>query len=510
MASVNYGVCAKCSKRVPTEHVKRDGKVYLRKDCPDCGQNEALISADAGVWERKREICQFDPEEPLVCTLNCDTCRKKHTPRMVFLDVTNRCNMNCPICIANIPNMGFEFHPPMAYFEKVLTGLSQLDPKPVVQLFGGEPTVRDDLFEIIDLARDKGLDVRIVTNGLRLADEEYCKRICESKVHVLMAFDGRDPAIYERLRKASGAYEKKLKALENLKKYSRRRNTIMCCVARGINDDKMRDLIDYCHDNSSFIKCLHLIPLTETWEEGEFETDVATTTEDVEQIIDDAFPEGPVEFMPMGPSAALRLPLLFFGAVPLKFGGVHPNCETAAYLISDGERFWPLSRYLKLPLDDVAEEIVARAKRIEPKLEKLDPEKWLQRKHGQFLVVRTFLGLIRRSINFRQLFGGSPTLAVLRLLGGVLIGRKFKDQIRKHSTVKDAMLMVVLPFEESHSVESARLQECPSAFAFEDPDSGQVRTLPVCMWGLYKKDIQRKLAAKYSKDSESPPRSAAG
>ena len=211
---------------------------------------------------------------------------------------------------------------------------------------------------------------------------------------------------------------------------------------------------------------------------------------------------------------ALRLPLLFFGAVPLKFGGVHPNCETAAYLISDGEQFWPMSRYMRLPLNDVTEEIVARSKRVEPRLEKLDPGKWLQRKRGQLLVLRTYLGLLKRSVNLHALFGGSPTWAVLKVLGGLLIGRRLKDQIRKHSTVKDAMLMVVLPFEESHSVESARLQECPSAFAFEDPDTGQVRTLPVCMWGLYKKDIQRKLADKYAaaeaEDKQEAPRSAAG
>ncbi|KPK59524.1 MAG: hypothetical protein AMK73_08575 [Planctomycetes bacterium SM23_32] len=501
MASVNYGVCDGCRARVPTEHVIRRGKVYLRKNCPDCGPNEALISADAAAWQRKRELCHFDPDAPLFCTLRCETCRHNHKPRMVFMDVTNRCNMNCPICIANIPGMGFEFHPPLSYFEKVLSGLARLNPKPVVQLFGGEPTMRKDLFEIIELGRSKGLDLRIVTNGLRLADEDYCRRICDSKVHVLIAFDGRDPGIYERLRKNPGAYEKKVKALENLRKFSRHRNTIMCCVARKINDRHMRDLIDFCHESRDFIKCLHLIPLTETWEEGEFEAEISTTTEDVEQIIDEAFPEGRVEFLPMGPSAALRLPLLFFGAVPLKFGGVHPNCETATYLISDGNQFWPLSRYLKRPLDEIAEEVVSLSERLEPELSRLDPQKWLDRKRGQVKVLRAFLPLLFRSLNFRQLFGKDPWWAGLCVVGGLLIGRKLKQQVRKHSTVRDAMLMVVLPFEEAHSVEAARLQECPSAFVYEEPETGEVKTMPVCVWGLYKNEIQRKIAEKYAASS---------
>jgi uncharacterized radical SAM superfamily Fe-S cluster-containing enzyme len=179
--------------------------------------------------------------------------------------------------------MGFDYHPPLAYFENVLKGLAQLDPKPVIHLFGGEPTMREDLFEIIDMAHGKGLRVRLVTNGLRLANEEFCKRICDAGVPVLLAFDGRDPEIYSRLRRSPSAYDKKLKALENLRKFSRRKNTIMCCVARKINDKHMRDLIDFCHESRDFISSMHLIPLTETWPEGTFKTDICTTMEDVEQ-----------------------------------------------------------------------------------------------------------------------------------------------------------------------------------------------------------------------------------
>ena len=498
MAPVNFGICNTCRKRVSSEHVVRDGKVYIKKNCPDCGATEALVSSDAVRWQRKRDICHFDPDSPLKCSLRCENCKVQHNPRMIFLDVTNRCNMNCPICIANIPSMGFEFNPPLSYFEEVFKGLAQMDPKPTaVNLFGGEPTMRDDLFEIIEMARRYGLSPRIVTNGLKLADEEYCKRMCEEKVHVLMAFDGLDPEIYQRLRKTPAAYPKKLKALENLKKHSRHKNTIMCCVARKINDKHMRSLIDFCHESRSFIKCLHLIPLTETWEEGEFETDVATTTEDVEQIVDEAFPEGRVEFLPMGPSESLRLSLDFFGAAPLRFGGVHPNCETATYLLSDGERYRPLSDYLKRPLEDLAQDWVSRAEKLDVKLARLDSDKWFEKWRGRLLVIRTFTGLMVRVLDTKRLLRGNRFLAVARILGGLVIGKRLKDQLRKYTNVQSAMLMVVLPFEEYHSVESARLEGCPSGFAYEDPETGAVKTVPVCMWGLYKNDIQRKIAEKY-------------
>jgi hypothetical protein len=303
------------------------------------------VSSDAGIWQWKKQVCQYDATKARNCRLDCRACGRNHNPRIVFLDVTNRCNLNCPICIANIPGMGFEFHPPMAYFEHVAAGLAAMDPKPTVQLFGGEPTVRDDLFDIIALLQRHGLRVRIVTNGVRLADEDYCKKVCALKIPVLLAFDGRDPEIYRRLRKSAGAYEKKVKALENLKKHSLRKNILMCCVARHVNDKHMADLVAFCHENRDMISALHLIPLTETWKEGEFETDVTTTIEDVEQIVAEAMPDAK---------------------------------------------------------------------------------------------------------------------------------------------------------EEYHSIEGARLENCPSGFVYEDPDTGEVKTIPVCAWSLYRTGIQRKIAEKHS------------
>ena len=497
MPEHNSGVCEKCRKVVPVTHDLRKDGVYIVKDCPDCGTTEALVSSDAETWQRKRDIFDYKPDEAShSCRLTCLGCGHLHHPRMVFLNVTNRCNMNCPICIANIPGMGFEFHPPLEYFERVLDGLAKFDPKPTVNLFGGEPTVRKDMFEIIRMTRDKGLRVGIVTNGLRLADEDYCKKVCESGARILLGFDGRDPEIYNRLRKNPSAYAKKLKAFENLKKHSTRKHTIMACVARKINDRHMRDLIDFCHENRNFIANLHLIPLTETWKEGEFETDVTTTIEDVEQIISEAFPGEKVEYIPAGLPHRLKTAMSFFGSARLTFGGVHPNCESATIFFSDGERYWPLSRFLKRPLHELAGDTVRMAKEIDSKLEKLDPSRWFQRQRGRLLVARTLGRLWLRAIDLKQVTKGRPFPSVMRILGSVILGKRLKDQLRKHTRFSYILGMIVLPFEEYHSVESERLKHCTAGFAFENPENGEIITIPVCAFSLFR-DIERKIAEKY-------------
>ncbi|MCD6416274.1 MAG: radical SAM protein [Planctomycetes bacterium] len=497
MSAMNYGICESCRKPVPAEHVIRDGKVFLRKDCPECGVTEAMVSSDAATWQHKRDIWHYDPEQFQGCLLNCHTCRRQHTPRMVFLDLTNHCNMNCPICIANVPGMGFDYHPPIQYFEHVLDHLARMAPQPTVHLFGGEPTVREDLFDIIEMAHEKGLRVRIVTNGLRLAEPEFCKRLCDAGVPVLLGFDGRDPEIYNRMRKDPTAYEKKLKALENLRKFSRRKNTIMCCVARKINDRHMRDLVDFCHEGRDYISSLHLIPLTETWPEGTFETDVCTTMEDVEQIIDEAFPEEKVEFVPAGTGHYLERAMTFFGSPRLTFGGVHPNCESATFFLSDGEGYHPIGHYLRKPLDEIAEQVILRANKIEGKLEELDPGRWFQRLRGRLIVVKALGGLVLGGLDFKKLMKGNRFISTLLITGGFLLGKRLKDLLRKYTNMSHTLAMIVLPFEEYHSIDGQRLLNCAAAFAFEDPDTDEVRLIPTCSFLHYKDGIYRKIAEKY-------------
>ncbi len=498
MKSAIRGICQKCQMRVPAEHVVRDGAVFLRKNCPGCGPTEAMVTSDAEGWRRKRDLWHYEPTNG--CALNCDACKRSHKPHIVFVDITNHCNMNCPICIASVPKMGFDFHPPIEYFDKIFRALAQYDPVPMVEFFGGEPTVRDDLFILVTLARKYGLKPRLITNGLRLADEEYCRQICETRIRVRLAFDGRDPEIYKRLRKCN-VYDKKMKALENLKKYSHRTHVLLACIARGINDQHLADLIQCCHENREVIDSLGLIPLTENWEPGEFERGCQTTREDVEKMVQERVAGGKVEFMPAGFFEFLRRPRSFFRASSrsetLMLGGVHPDCESVTMLVSDGEKYISINNWLRVPIGRLCEEAILRGRALEPKLARLNPEKRFQRLWGQLLVLKTFLPLARKGIDRRKLFRGSMVLCLLRMLGAVLRGRTLREAAHTYMDPPHILQLAVLPFEEPHSVESSRLQNCKAAFAYEDVTDGQVKSIPACLWYTYRNHILRKVAEKY-------------
>jgi hypothetical protein len=389
----------------------------------------------------------------------------------------------------------------MEYFEKIFDYLGRLDPKPMVELFGGEPTVRDDLLDIITIGRRHGLKPRVVTNGVRLADEAYCKKLCDAGVRMRFAFDGRSPDIYERLRHNRAAYEKKMKGLENLKKYSRRRHAIIACAAWGINDQYIGDMIQFCHDNRDLIAELGIIPLTENWEQGEFNAAVTTTMEDVEKMIKQAVPGGEVEFVPAGLSYALRKPRSFFRkdsrSEILLLGGVHPNCESVTLLVSDGQQYRSINHYLKKPFSQVAAEVVALCKKIEPTLDRLDPKKLFQRMRGRLLAIRTLGPWMLRTVDFKRLSGGRPVRALLKAVIGQFRRSRAGFDAAEHRRPARVLRVAVLPFEEQHSIDAARMENCKAVFAYEDTDDGQVKTIPACLWYPYRNPLLEKLSKKY-------------
>lgn len=515
MQHTTRGICEVCLARVPAHHAVRDGKVYLCKDCPNCGPTEHMVSTDAAVWQDKRDMWGYEPGGDEPCSMRCSDCNVSHAPAIVFLDVTNRCNMNCPICIANVPGMGFDFHPSLEYFDRVFKHVSTFRPRPILELFGGEPTVRQDLTDVIKLARSYGLRSRVVTNGLRLADEAYCEELCRLGVRFRIALDGRTPEIYQRLRSNPGACDKKLKAIDNLRKYSRRKNSLLCCAAKGVNDVAIADLIACCHENMGVINELALLPLAETWEEGAVEGLPATTPEDAEQMIKNAVEGGGVEFIPAGLMHHVLLLRSFFRDTTdsdrLQFAGVHPNCESLALLVSDGQQYRSFRHYFRMPFRQLVEEAIAVTQKLEPRLRRLDRAKLLQRLSAQLVVVLAFLPLARRAVDLKRLFRGHPVLNFARMAGALLTGRKSRksrDFFYKYMDSPRLLRVIILPFEEPRTIDAGRLRSCKAAFAYEDVDTGTIRTAPACTWTLYRDNFLRKIAAKYQQPKAAVPPSS--
>ena len=159
------------------------------------------------------------------------------------------------------------------------------------------------------------------------------------------------------------------------------------------------------------------------------------------------------------------------------FQKVHPNCEAATFFLSDGERYRPPSYYFKHPLDEIAAEAVGLAKSLDARLATLDNQGGWQRLRGKMIVLRALYGFFRKHVRFERVMKGSPGLGLLRLFGGMLLGKSLGEQFNKHTALGDSerFTSIILPFEESHSIELQRMEMCGAAYAYEDVDTGEIR-----------------------------------
>ena len=142
-------LCPECKKVVPATIYESDGKVLMDKICPEHGKVTDIYWSDVELY-LKAEKFAYDTtgvsnaliQDATSCPENCGLCNL-HTSHTVLanLDLTNRCNMNCPICFANANQAGYVYEPTFEEVVKMLETLRAEKPVPctAIQFSGGEP-----------------------------------------------------------------------------------------------------------------------------------------------------------------------------------------------------------------------------------------------------------------------------------------------------------------------------------------------------------------------------------
>jgi His-Xaa-Ser system radical SAM maturase HxsC len=155
---------------------------------------------------------------------------------MADIGLSQECNSSCIMCTsirsADLASAKQE-KPPL---QEILGKIDRLQNPDHIALTGGEPTLREDLFEILDHVFDRfpDIEVALLTNGRRLAYKDYCRRLVESGLKkFIIPIHAHEAELHDFITRSEGSFKQTLKGLKNLSEFDV--NIEVRVIIHGIN-----------------------------------------------------------------------------------------------------------------------------------------------------------------------------------------------------------------------------------------------------------------------------------
>ncbi len=279
---VTQSICPECFLSNDEVHVidatlyEEDGKVMYKKTCEKHGEFIDVYWGDAEMFKRAqtwwyKSIGLDNPrtESEKGCPEDCGQCpdHKSHTA-LALLDVTNRCNLRCPICFAVAAEGGTVYEPEPEQVLEMMRNLrrNQPIPAPAIQFAGGEPTVSKHLPQYIKWAKQLGFqNVQIASNVIRIGkSKKYLQELRDAGLSTIyMQFDGVTPGPYIEARGADILHLKK-QAIQHAREIGMHSLILVPTVVRGVNEDQLGDIIQFACDNRDVVRCVNFQPVSIT------------------------------------------------------------------------------------------------------------------------------------------------------------------------------------------------------------------------------------------------------
>ena len=152
---------------------------------------------------------------------------------MVTWRCTRKCVGNCLYCSYSPPKKpeDAEVNTKLGY--KIVDEIYDFG-APWFGISGGEPLVRDDIFDVIEYAKRTGFEVSLITSGFAF-DERRLNLLAKHEVHTAVSIDGTRES-NDKIR-GKGAYDKALFALKKLSE-----NGLLDCIVTTMTKYNINDM----------------------------------------------------------------------------------------------------------------------------------------------------------------------------------------------------------------------------------------------------------------------------
>lgn len=141
-------------------------------------------------------------------------------PLIVFYEITKACMLSCKHCRANAVFNRDPAELNLVEIDKLATELESFGkPSPILIISGGDPLMRGDIFDVLDIFNSHHLITNIAFSGTKLVTEKKVEKLEERVKTVAISLDGADAAVHDAWRGINGTFDTSLKIISLLKEH---------------------------------------------------------------------------------------------------------------------------------------------------------------------------------------------------------------------------------------------------------------------------------------------------
>ena len=480
-----YSVCRVCLKKIKAQVAEKDGKVVLLKECKEHGRFNDTYWSRADIYYKAEEYKKpsatpFQDNCPTGCGVNhCSN--HVSTTVMAVIDVTNECDLRCPICFANASKPQDIYRPSLEKIYDMLKFLKERERPPLAVMFaGGEPTVRDDIVEIVKMAHNLKFMILLATNGIRMSnDPELVRNLKKVGLNIVyLQFDGLTDSPYEKLRNAK-LLPNKLRLIKLCRELDIE-IILVPTLQGGINDKEVGDMIRFAAENVDIIRGLVFQPMSFTGRTTEY---ISTKDRIDNSLLAQKIEEqtnGMITEEDLFPISVMDPPLKIMNSFLTKTWPPFtptPYCGLWNWILVSrrgNHLFTPINRFLKF------ETFMSDLKALNQQIEK--------RKIGKIGIYTRLLFASFKSLDWRKVQREAGLLNAVKTLIKIHTDPSYDSlgYIRRR-----LMLIGCMAFMDPYTFDVERAHHC--VIHYMTPDN---RIIPFCVYNmLYRKQVEKQFCS---------------
>lgn len=113
-----------------------------------------------------------------------------------------------------------------------------------VTITGGEPSIRSDIYQLMEFCASRGIAITMQTNGSQLSSTEFTSRVKDiEKITFVVALHGVTSDVHDAITRAPGSFDLSLKAIRAMRVLNK--NVIIKTVISSINMPVLPDFIPF-------------------------------------------------------------------------------------------------------------------------------------------------------------------------------------------------------------------------------------------------------------------------